>query len=130
MRTSTRLLWGRMVVALSLALAGHSSWAAPGDTSAVSAPNSSEAPIASGQSGESIASSLDGRFIVFVSEADNLVSGDTNNHFDVFVRDRAANSTTRVSVASNGAQGNDGSGSPPSAQTVGTWRLSPLQATL
>jgi len=29
----------------------------------------------------------DGRFVVFSSDADNLVAGDTNNRYDVFVRD-------------------------------------------
>ena len=32
--------------------------------------------------------SADGRFVVFVSTATNLVEGDTNNADDVFVRDR------------------------------------------
>ncbi len=30
------------------------------------------------------------RFVTFESEAANLVSGDTNHHLDVFVRDRLA----------------------------------------
>ena len=33
--------------------------------------------------------SADGRFVTFTSEASNLVHGDTNHHFDVFVRDFA-----------------------------------------
>src|SRR5437773_6275252 len=32
--------------------------------------------------------SADGRFVVFVSRADNLVRNDSNGTFDVFVRDR------------------------------------------
>jgi hypothetical protein len=66
---------------------------------------------ANGDSTES-ASSADGRYIVFSSSANNLVAGDTNGTWDVFLRDRAAGVTTRVSVASGGAQGNGGSGSP------------------
>ena len=31
--------------------------------------------------------SADGRFVTFVSEANNLVSGDTNESKDIFVRD-------------------------------------------
>jgi len=49
--------------------------------------------------------STDGRFVAFSSEAGNLVTGDTNGYHDVFVRDRIAGTTERVSVASSGAQG-------------------------
>lgn len=55
----------------------------------------------------SIALSADGRFVAFVSHASNLVPGDTNGVADVFVRDRLTSATTRVSVASDGSQGND-----------------------
>jgi Tol biopolymer transport system component len=48
----------------------------------------------------------DGRYVQFESYATNLVAGDTNAVCDVFVRDRSAGSTQRVSVASNGAQAN------------------------
>jgi len=48
--------------------------------------------------------SADGRYVAFVSMASNLVSGDTNNIMDVFVRDRQLGQTTRVSVDSSGAQ--------------------------
>lgn len=53
--------------------------------------------------------SEDGRFVVFESMASNLVTGDTNNAFDVFVHDRQTGETTRVSVSAGGAQGNDAS---------------------
>jgi len=49
--------------------------------------------------------SADGRFVAFVSEASNLVPGDTNNNEDVFVRDRLTGITSRVSINSAGAQG-------------------------
>jgi len=45
------------------------------------------------------------RYVVFRSYATNLVQGDTNNYADVFVRDRKGGKTTRVSVATDGAQG-------------------------
>lgn len=48
--------------------------------------------------------SADGRYVAFASDATNLVSGDTNDFIDVFVRDRQAGRTTRVSVSSSGAQ--------------------------
>jgi Tol biopolymer transport system component len=47
----------------------------------------------------------DGRFVAFVSEATNLVPADTNAAPDVFLRDRVAATTIRVSVASSGAEG-------------------------
>ena len=47
----------------------------------------------------------DGRYVAFVSQATNLVAADTNGFADVFVYDRNTGTTTRVSVASNGAQG-------------------------
>ena len=51
--------------------------------------------------------SADGRFVAFDSPASNLVFGDTNDIHDVFVRDRQTGETTRVSVDSNGRQGDD-----------------------
>jgi cold shock CspA family protein len=52
------------------------------------------------------ASSADGRYVVFSSEASNLVSNDTNNAYDIFVHDRLTRQTTRVSVSSSGGQAN------------------------
>ncbi|HEY3269570.1 MAG TPA: hypothetical protein VGM37_21865 [Armatimonadota bacterium] len=49
--------------------------------------------------------SPDGRFVAFYSRATNLVDGDTNGRADVFLRDMSAGTTVRVSVASNGDQG-------------------------
>ncbi len=54
----------------------------------------------------------DGRTVAFVSDASNLVSGDTNGAPDVFLRDRIAGKTTRVSVASDATQGNNASSNP------------------
>ncbi len=54
----------------------------------------SEAPVLSG----------DGRYVAFKSYAFNLVLGDTNAHFDVFVRDRSHDTTERVSLTSDGSQ--------------------------
>ncbi|NIQ99396.1 MAG: calcium-binding protein, partial [Gemmatimonadales bacterium] len=50
--------------------------------------------------------SANGRHVVFVSCATNLVAGDTNAKPDVFMRDRTLSTTERVSVSSAGAQGN------------------------
>jgi Tol biopolymer transport system component len=45
-----------------------------------------------------------GRFVLFNSDATNLVPGDTNARTDAFVRDRRTGRTTRVSVSSSGQQ--------------------------
>jgi WD40-like Beta Propeller Repeat len=50
--------------------------------------------------------SADGRYVAFLSNASNLVSGDTNGNWDVFVYDRQTRTTQRVSVSSTGTQGN------------------------
>jgi Tol biopolymer transport system component len=59
----------------------------------------------SGSYGESISS--DGRFVAFASYATNLVPGDTNGTWDVFVRDRRLGTTERISLATGGAEGAD-----------------------
>jgi Tol biopolymer transport system component len=55
----------------------------------------------------------DGRFVAFYSAATNLVAGDTNGQADIFVRDRQAGTTTRVSVATGGAQALGGPANQP-----------------
>jgi Tol biopolymer transport system component len=55
----------------------------------------------------------DGRFVAFESTASNLVAGDTNNNSDVFVRDRQNGITERVSVKSDGTEGDLGTGGSP-----------------
>ena len=56
--------------------------------------------------------SADGSYVAFASFASNLVSGDTNDTSDIFVRDRLTGQTTRVSVDSSGMQGNGWSYDP------------------
>ena len=53
--------------------------------------------------------SADGRFVVFMSEASNLVPGDTNRAADTFVRNLSTGTVERVSLSSSGEQGNAGS---------------------
>lgn len=48
--------------------------------------------------------SADGRYVTFQTAAANVVTGDTNGAVDVFMRDRTANTTTRVSVGANASQ--------------------------
>ncbi len=53
-----------------------------------------------------------GRFVVFSSSASNLVSGDTNNAWDIFVYDLNTNVIARVSLSSEGIQANASSYAP------------------
>jgi hypothetical protein len=89
--------------------------AAPGDTTRESVSSSGnpgnnhsfEPPI-----------SADGRYVAFTSSASNLGASDTNNANDVFMRDRQAGTTRRVSLSSSGTQAN-GSSSEPSISADG-----------
>jgi hypothetical protein len=56
--------------------------------------------------------SADGRFVAFTSTATDLVAGDTNNAYDIFVRDRVERTTRRISVSSGGAEGDGDSSNP------------------
>src|SRR3954453_825171 len=48
--------------------------------------------------------SRDGRYIAFESDATNLVPGDSNGLTDAFLYDRVTCQTSRISVASDGAE--------------------------
>jgi Tol biopolymer transport system component len=56
--------------------------------------------------------SADGRFVAFGAFSSTVVPDDTNDAFDVFVRDRAAGTTVRASVDSVGVEGNAASTKP------------------
>ncbi len=51
--------------------------------------------------------SADGRKVAFASSTNNIVTGDTNNLADAFVRDRWLGTVARVSLSTAGAQGDD-----------------------
>jgi len=53
--------------------------------------------------------SADGRYVAFASGATNLVASDGNGVSDIFVRDRVAGTTERVSMASDGTPANGSS---------------------
>src|SRR5205809_84055 len=74
----------------------------------------SSLPVAAGGNSDSSDSviSSDGRFVLFLSEANNLVTNDTNGVSDVFMRDLQTGTTTLVSVNSAGTGGNGASTSP------------------
>jgi Tol biopolymer transport system component len=48
--------------------------------------------------------SADGRFLVYTSDANNLVANDTNNAFDIFLYDIATKKNERVSLGTGGVQ--------------------------
>ncbi len=52
--------------------------------------------------------SSNGRYVVYLSEADNLVAGDTNNAADIFRVDLQSFDVERVSVSATGTQGDLG----------------------
>jgi Tol biopolymer transport system component len=100
--------------------------------SAVAAPTASAVPatervdVAAGGSrpelgGVSSSLSAGGRFVAFSSSANDLTSDDTHEGAmgrDVFVRDRSRGSTSRVSEATDGSQG-DGESDEPSISAGG-----------
>ena len=49
--------------------------------------------------------SADGRYVVFTSQASNLVAADTDNTSDLFLRDRRRGTTELVNVSSAGVKG-------------------------
>jgi Tol biopolymer transport system component len=56
--------------------------------------------------------SRNGRIVAWESSAANLVPGDGNNKFDIFARDMKTGITTRISVDSAGAEGDNDSFNP------------------
>jgi Tol biopolymer transport system component len=68
-----------------------------------------------GWAGGNVSISAEGRYVAFDSSSSNLVAADTNGKIDVFVHDRRSGATERVSVASDGTQGND------DASHLGVW---------
>ena len=64
------------------------------------------------QRSDSPAMSADGRFVTFRSEASNLVAGDNNGAYDIFVRDRQKGATLRVSVDSAAVEADASSAEP------------------
>ncbi|MGA2554969.1 MAG: hypothetical protein ABSG04_01665 [Verrucomicrobiota bacterium] len=56
--------------------------------------------------------SPDGRYVVFTSDASDLVAGDTNGFSDIFVRDMMAGTTVLASVSTGGVEGKGVSSHP------------------
>ncbi len=56
--------------------------------------------------------SADGRYVVYASDAASLAAGDGNNRRDIFLYDRTAGATKRLSVDANGYEANGDSDNP------------------
>ena len=83
--------------------------------------------VANGTSWEP-AISPDGRYVVFTSDATDLVPGDTNNTADVFLRDLALGQTWLVSVTPDGIGFGNGASSAAVVGTGGRFVLFRSQA--
>ncbi|AIE83904.1 TolB family protein [Fimbriimonas ginsengisoli] len=70
--------------------------------------------------GDSRKISADGRFVVFSSNAPNLVAKDSNQKMDVFLRDRLYGTTVKVSQRPNGTE-SDGNSYQPCISADGNW---------
>ncbi len=69
--------------------------------------------------------SSDGRFVAFESEATNLQPGDTNGHADIYVYDRQAQHVGRITITTQGVQGN---GDSTGADISGNGRVIAFQS--
>jgi Tol biopolymer transport system component len=99
-------------LALALAVAALPTLAAPGETELVSVSIATNHAAGESYMEGTQSVSADGRFVAFTSKAPDLVWGDTNGKTDVFVRDRLTGTTERVSVGSDGSQGDRESVTP------------------
>jgi hypothetical protein len=104
------------LTASALALAVVPAWAGVAVTTtrvSVNSAGGADGNPCPGCSDNSLVSiSANGRFVAFSDNAPNLVKGDGNYSFDIFIRDRKRGETTRVSVSSAGAVPNSDSGFP------------------
>jgi len=89
-------------------------------------------PLPAGGDGISAIPSLspEGRFVVFVSAANDLVPGGNNFYsLNVFLRDRASNTTVLVSGNLSGAGGGNGNSTSGQVSTNGQWVVFQSDAT-
>lgn len=64
-------------------------------------------PTINRNTGVSVGTFADGRYVAFASDATDLIAADANAVSDVFVADRGGSAVVRVSVSSAGAEAND-----------------------
>ena len=80
------------------------------DTDTVELISASATGEAGNGSAKNVDISADARFVVFQSDADNLVADDTNQASDIFLRDRLLNTIESVSLAADSTQSNGNAG--------------------
>lgn len=66
-------------------------------------------PLGHGAPNDGASLNRDGRYVIFQSISDNFVANDTNVREDIFLRDNDNGTVERVSIKSNGDQGNGNS---------------------
>ena len=111
-----------VAVTIGLAAPAH---AAANDTPLVSRASGPTGAPANGQSTDSVISA-DGRFVAFVSQADNLSAEDNDAVTNVFVRDLQTATTTLVSRADSAAGvGADADSTDPSISANARYVASP-----
>lgn len=81
------------------------------DDSALEANGPSYSPSISG----------DGRYVAFVSQADNLISADTNGKIDIFRHDTSTATTQRISIPNSGTQQANGDSDNPTISSDGAY---------
>lgn len=74
--------------------------------------SSSTADVAGNNTSTNPAMSSNGRWVAFQSSATNLVSGDTNAGYDIFLKDTQNGDLTRISTTTGGDEGNAASTNP------------------
>jgi Tol biopolymer transport system component len=75
------------------------------DSGALTRVSTSSSGVGANGNSDNASVSADGRYVVFTSQASNLVAGDTNAHRDVFRKDLSTGVTLRVSTGADGQQG-------------------------
>ena len=75
---------------------------------------------------QAVAISADGRYVAFTSNATNLVTGGSNNGYNVFLKDVQTGLTTRVSTNANG---NGAARTPRTSRSAATGATSRIPAT-
>ena len=117
-RSSIGRMIGTVGAVLSVCvLFSGSADAFPGETTLVSV--SSGGQQGNNNSGDQTRISADGRFVVFLSKASNLVAGDGNSFTDLFVHDRFTGNTDRVNVATDNSEANSYDTSDPTISADG-----------
>jgi Tol biopolymer transport system component len=109
---SKHLVLALTASALALAVPASAGVAVKTTRVSVNSAGASGNPCSGCSDNSSVSISATGRYVAFSDNAPNLVEGDRNFRYDVVVRDRVRGETTRVSVSSTGAEGNNDSAFP------------------